>query len=95
MVYTPSERQLLYIIDNPVTLCANCVCQYCVNNVEELWNKVQPGEVKKDCFYCDECYEFTGDSCHKAGPKEYCDSFVLSDYGAARNREYIKLLKNI
>ena len=37
------HRQLLYKIDNPVTLCANCACQYCANNVEELWNKVQPG----------------------------------------------------
>lgn len=37
------QRQLLYKIDNPVTLCANCICQYCANNAEELRNKVQPG----------------------------------------------------
>ena len=85
--------QLLYIVENPVTLCTNCVCQYCSNNVEELWNRVQPEEVKEFCFNCDGCFEFTGDACHKAGTKRYCEKFVLSDYGADRNREHIKLLK--
>ena len=85
--------QLLYIVENPVTLCTNCVCQYCVNNAEELWNKVQPGEVKESCFNCDECFEFTGYACHKVRTKRYCEKFVLSDYGAARNREYIKMVK--
>ena len=26
--------QLMYIVDNPVIQCVNCVCQYCVNNQE-------------------------------------------------------------
>lgn len=85
------QRQLLYKIE--VTLCANCVCQYCANNVEELWNKVQPGEVKEPCLNCDECYEFTGSLHHERKSKENCGRFILSDYGADRNRKYIKLVK--
>lgn len=91
MVCVSNTGQLLYKIDDPVTPCVNCVCQYCANNMEELWEKVQPKEVKEPCLNCDECYEFTGNSCHKVRLKEYCNSFALSDYGAARNREYIKL----
>lgn len=88
------SRQLLYIVDNPVTRCANCVCQYCVNNAEELWNKVRPDEVIESCFNCDECHEFTGDCQHKVESKRYCDKFSLSDYGAARNRKHIKLIRD-
>lgn len=83
--------QLLYKVYNPVVLCVNCVCQYCVNNQEEVWDKVQPNEVIEPCFNCDECYEFTGDCRHRRMLKEHCDKFVLSDYGAAQNRKYIKL----
>lgn len=84
-------RQLLYIIDNPVIKCANCVCRYCANNAEELWDKVQPLEVKESCLNCDKCHEFTGDRKHKTEVKKYCDRFVLSNYGAAKNRKRIKL----
>lgn len=87
-------EQLLYIVDNPVIQCANCVCQYCVNNVEELWDKVLPEEVIESCFNCDECHEFTGDCQHKAKSKKYCDKFLVSDYGAARNRKHIKLIRD-
>ncbi len=90
----PAEKQLLYIVDNPVTRCVNCVCQYCVNNAEELWNKVLPNEVMESCFNCDECREFTGDSQHKVESKKYCDRFCLSDYGAARNRKHIKVIRD-
>ena len=38
-------RQLLYKVKNPVLRCVNCVCQYCVNNEEEVWDKVRPDEV--------------------------------------------------
>lgn len=85
-------RQLLYKVDNPVVLCVNCVCQYCVNNQEEVWDKVRPDEVNEPCFNCDECYEFTGDCRHRRMLKEYCDKFILSDYGAVRNRKHIKLI---
>lgn len=87
-------RQLLYKVDNPVVLCVNCVCQYCVNNQEEVWDKVRPDEVIEPCFNCDECHEFTGDCRHRRMLKEHCDKFVLSDYGAARNRKHIKLLRD-
>lgn len=88
------HRQLLYKIDNPVMLCVNCVCQYCVNNQEEIWDKVCPDEVIEPCFNCDECYEFTGDCRNQRMLKEFCDKFVLSDYGAARNRKHIRLIRD-
>ena len=86
-------KQLLYKMKNPAVLCVNCVCQYCVNNEEEVWNKVRPDEVVEPCFNCDECSEFDGDSRHLRMLKEHCDKFVLSDYGAARNRKHIKLVE--
>lgn len=85
--------QLLYKVKNPVLLCVNCVCQYCVNNVEEVWDKVHSDEVIEPCFNCDECHVFTGENRLQRRSKEYCDKFVLSDYGAARNRKCIKLIK--
>ena len=88
------QGQLMYIVDNPVIQCVNCVCQYCVNNQEEVWDKVRPDEVIEPCFNCDECYEFTGDCRHRRMLKEHCDKFVLSDYGAARNRKHIKLIRD-
>ncbi len=90
--YLSGTGQLLYYINDPVTLCVNCICQYCVNNVEKLWTTVQPDEVKESCFNCEECYEFTGDVQHKIKPKWNCSRFLLSDYGAARNRKYMKLV---
>lgn len=84
--------QLLYKVNNPVLLCANCVCNYCVNNEQEVWNKVKPEEVIEPCFNCDECRIFTGDCREKIQSKEYCDKFVISDYGAAQNRKHIKLI---
>lgn len=31
---------------------------------------------------------------HRRTLKEHCDKFVLSDYGAARNRKHIKLIRD-
>ena len=87
-------RQLLYKVHNPVVLCVNCVCQYCVNNQEEVWDKVRPDEVIEPCFNCDECNEFTGDCRDRRLLKEHCNKFVISDYGAARNRKHIKLIRD-
>lgn len=87
-------KQLLYEIDNPVLRCANCVCQYCVNNQEQVWDKVRSDEVIEPCFNCDECNEFTGDCRDRRLLKEHCNKFVISDYGAARNRKYIKLIRD-
>lgn len=88
------HRQLLYKVNNPVVPCVNCVCQYCVNNQEEVWDKVRPDEVIEPCFNCDECHEFTGERRLRRMLKEFCDKFVLSDYGATRNRKYIKLIRD-
>ncbi|EOS47329.1 hypothetical protein C809_02205 [Lachnospiraceae bacterium MD335] len=87
------SKQLLYELDNPVIECVNCVCHYCVNNVEELWHTVRPDEVIESCFNCDECYEYTRDCRHRGMIKEHCDKFVLSDYGAEQNRKKIKTIQ--
>lgn len=87
-------RQLLYKVNNPGVLCVNCVCQYCVNNWWRYNDKVRPDEVIELCFDCDDCHEFTGDCRDRRRCKEHCDRFVLSDYGAARNRKHIKLVSD-
>lgn len=77
-------------IDNPVTQCANCLCERCVNNVEDLWSKVQPGEQIEPCFNCDECRLYTGEYKHRIQRKEDCNEFVISDYAAKLRRKKIK-----
>lgn len=85
-------QQIFCRVDNPVLLCANCLCNYCVNNAEELYRKVMPEEVKEACFNCDECYEYSGDCSCRRQIKEDCESFVISEYGAKRNRTKLKLV---
>lgn len=87
-------EQIFDKIDNPVIRCVNCLCQYCVNNVEEMWNKVRPEEQQTPCFNCDECRTYDGDAKHKERAKEECRYFVLSDYGAKRNRKKIRIVKS-
>lgn len=79
-------------IRNPVTQCANCLCEHCANNVEELWNKIQPEEQKVPCFNCDECWHYTGDTRHRSQRKEDCTQFILSNYFAEKQRKKIKVL---
>lgn len=83
--------QIFEKIDRPVMRCANCLCQYCANNAEEVHHTVRPDEMGEPCFNCDECREFTGESKHRYEAKEHCADFVLSDYGAKKNRK--KLMK--
>jgi len=89
---TQFER-LFEKIKDPVVSCANCLCQYCVNNVEEVWDRVKPEEVQGSCFNCDECRFYSGDRMLKSKRKEKCGNFVMSDYGAERNRKKFKVLR--
>ena len=86
-------EQLFEKVNRPVILCANCLCQYCTNNVEEVWGKVKPEEMQEPCFNCDECRIFSGDCQFRNQQQEECGNFVMSDHGASRNRKKIKLIK--
>ena len=85
-------EQLFEKVKDPVLQCANCLCQYCANNVEEIWDKVKPEEIRESCFNCDECRTFTGLAEHKECGREECRKFILSDYGAARNRKKFRIV---
>lgn len=86
-------EQILPIIDEPVIECVNCLCQYCTHNAEELYNTVSAEEATDTpCFICDECRIYTGDSNQKILRKEDCDNFIMSDYGAKRNRKRFKVV---
>jgi len=85
-------EQLFEKIKDPVLECANCLCQYCVNNVEGL-DKINPGEMQEPCFACDECRIFSGDHSLRNQRKEECMNFVMSGYGAQRNRKRFKIIK--
>ena len=89
-----TPNQLLYIIDNPITRCANCVCNYCVNNVEEMWRTVRPEELREVCFNCDECHEYSGNRKDTLRRLRHCERFVISDYGAERNRKKLKIMQD-
>lgn len=93
---TLSRTQLERLFEkakDPVLCCANCLCQYCVNNAEELWGKVKPEEMQEPCFICDECRIYNGDHKFRNQRKEECENFVMSDYGTGKNRKRIKLIK--
>lgn len=79
-------------ISAPASQCANCLCERCANNVEEVWHKVKPEEQKETCFNCDECSLYTGEHKHRIQRKEDCDSFLISDYAARVKRNKIKNL---
>lgn len=93
----PSQTQfgqLFEKVRNPICLCTNCLCEYCVNNAEQSRDKVKQGEMLEPCFNCDECRIYSGDCRLKHQGKEECANFVISDYGARRNRKRIKLIKS-
>lgn len=83
-------EQLFEKVKDPVLLCANCLCEYCVNNTEQSLGKAKP-EMQEPCFNCDDCRVYNGDSQGRNQRKEECSKFVMSDYGAARNRRRIKI----
>ena len=84
-------ERLFEHIDNPVTKCANCLCERCANNAEEVWHKVMPEEMKEPCFNCDECRLYTGEYMHKILQKEDCGEYVISDYAAKLRRKKLNL----
>lgn len=86
-------EQIFEKVSDPVSLCVNCLCEYCANNVEQLWIKVRPEEMLEPCFNCDECFEYTGETGHKDCDQKNCDKFILSDHGAKRKRRRIRLIK--
>lgn len=93
----PEQKTLLESlftkIRDPVIPCANCLCEHCTNNVEELWSKIQPEEQKFPCFNCDECRHYTGNTRHRSQRKEDCTEFVLSNYSAEKQRNKIRVVK--
>ena len=86
-------EQLFEEIKDPVMPCPNCLCQYCANNVEGIRDTVKPEEIRESCFNCDECRTFTGQAGHREHLLEGCNKFVLSEYGAERNRKKFKVIK--
>ena len=87
--------QLFEKVRDPVCKCTNCLCEYCVNNVEQSRDKVKPGEMQESCVNCDECRVYDGNSWKQNQRKEECVKFIMSDYGAKRNRRRIKLIGGI
>lgn len=86
-------EQVFPVIDDPVSPCVNCLCQYCTRNAEELYHTVKLEEsAEEPCFICDECLEYTGDVQHKICQKTDCEDFILSDYGAERNRRKLNVI---
>lgn len=79
-------------IKDPVLPCANCLCHYCTCNVEAPRGRVSEEEARAatPCFDCDECKWFAEESMHPSRRKEDCDSFILSDYEAKRNRSKLR-----
>ena len=86
--------QLFKRVKNPVDWCVNCLCRYCTKNVEQPHDRVMFEEVRKvePCFNCDDCSIFDGKPGQSVRLKENCNDFVLSDYGAKRNRKHLKLI---
>lgn len=79
-------------IAEPTVKCVNCLCRYCTHNAEELYRMVKPEEAAAPCFNCDECREYTGDRVHAEQAREECGSFVMSYYGANKNRKKFKVI---
>ncbi len=86
-------EQLFEKVRDPVCLCANCLCEFCLNNAEQSPGRVKPGEMQEPCFNCDECRVYDGDRRKQNQQKEECKEFVISDYGVKRNRKEIRMVK--
>ena len=81
-------------VKNPVDWCTNCLCRYCTKNVEQPCIRVTLEEARKvePCFNCDDCFLFDRKLQKSVRLKENCNDFVLSNYGAKRNRKHFKLI---
>ena len=91
----PLFEQIFTPVKNPVILCVNCLCRYCTHNAEEVHHSVAVEEAisaVEPCFICDECLEYTGEAKHQVCQKKDCKNFIMSEFGAKRNRKRIKLI---
>lgn len=91
----PLFEQIFTPVKDPVILCKNCLCQYCLHNAEEVYHTVTAEEAilaGEPCFICDECREYTGETKHQVCQKQDCRNFIMSEFGAKRNRKRIKLI---
>ena len=89
-VHGTQIEQLFGITENPLIPCTNCLCQYCINNVE---GKVMPGEMKQPCFNCDYCRIYDGDSRFTVMIQENCEDFLISDYASKMKRKKIHIVE--
>lgn len=86
-------EQLFDKIKDPVIRCSNCLCHYCVHNEEEIYNTVKLEDaIEPLCFICDECRSYTGNCMNNEQAREECNSFVMSDFGANRNRKRFRII---
>lgn len=90
--FRPQFEQLFEKVRDLACLCANCLCEFCVNNAEQSLDRVKPGEMQEPCFNCDEYRVYDRDYRKQNQLKEECTKFVMSDYGAKSNRKRIKLV---
>ena len=91
----PLFEQIFTPVKAPAVLCANCLCQYCTHNAEEVYRTVTAEEAitaEEPCFICDECREYTGETKHRVCQKQDCRNFIMSEFGKKRNRKRIKLI---
>jgi hypothetical protein len=73
--------------------CYYCLCNSCVNNVENI--RVKPNDTYcdwKPCFQCDNCRIYDGDSSKKNMEVASCDRYVIDNYHAVQNRKQFRLL---
>lgn len=80
-------------INNPVCVCANCLCNYCTNNVEGL--NIKQGEQKTSCFSCDYCVHYSGEIKMRSMVKENCCDFIISEYTAQKIRKRLRAVGGI
>lgn len=83
-------EQLFEKVRDPACICVNCLCEFCANNVEQSLDRVKSEEIQEPCFNCDECRVYSGDCLKQYQRKEECAEFIMSDYGAERNRKKIR-----
>lgn len=75
---------------NYIFPCGGCLCNKCVNNVENI--NVKTGEQKEACFNCDYCRYYDGEG--ENNKKFTCEEFEITDYEAEKTRRKIKVVRN-
>lgn len=83
-------EQIFKKLRDPVCLCSNCLCEFCLNNAEQATEKAKLEEMQEPCLNCDGCRVYDGDSRKQDQRKEECEKFIISDYGVRINRKKIR-----